>query len=913
MNQPPSRPVRHFSCTVSVVIPVYNAEAYLPETLESLARQSMPAQDFEILCVDDGSSDESLALCTAFAAKHPNVTVISQPNRGVCAARNAAMDAAKGKYLFFLDSDDTISPDALRDVCRFFDQHENETDLVTYLILYGGTRRHKRSEILTAEGVYCLGTHPQIVQTTMNIIVKNTGLRFEPSLYLGEDQYFIAQNLARLGTIGYVPTAVYNYRRHEGSASRVLNHPALCFDNTVLFFSKLLALAEECPTIQAYLEHLLLYNICWRIKEDRLYSHAKPERDTQRAYFADILTRVDNASILRCPWVKERFKFFLLSLKKQGSVVCTLVDGAVSLVPEKGPVIALPEARLCISRLRLRGSKLDITGSAFSGAVFFGGRLSLCAIVNGKKTDLPLCLCEDSPSNALPEAETQHFFSFTAEISTVQTLEFELLLDGKPVSLSLQFAHLNQIFPKRGRRVHLGGEHSIVLRGKTFFVYKTRSLPVLLARMTRPALLLCLSPLVFLLRCVGNLFFARKTIWLYTDGGREKDAAYLQFQHDLPMQDGVERYYVHAGGQEAAPCSREEAAHTLPPASYRHLLHLLWCEKLVTSSAQTQDILPFSERHVVFQDLLRFESIYIPGKISLLKRTSPLAGMQCPCVDTLVISSRFEEEICTQKLCIGAERLVRTGSPRLDSLEAKGPDTEPATKPDARADEGQNTKPGGKSVVNPESCLAKQPDKGAILYQPEWRTYLFAKNDAAERTAISYFLAGSFFSQIAAFLQDKALAAFLEKEQLRLDIALVPEFAPYKRMFASPCKNVRTILSAERAPLADYSLLITDFSGLLFDFLYAGKAVLSFIPDRAEIDAGLNSNRGFYLPPQKLFTHYTESGATLTPLLETLYASPAARGNSLQAGCAPKDFPGFFLKTPDHRQATYEACMGKHR
>ena len=96
---------------ISVVIPVYNVEAYLRECVDSVLCQTM--QDFEIILIDDGATDSSGAICDEYGTKDSRIRVIHQPNGGLSAARNTGLDAAIGEYVYFLDSDDYIKPYAL--------------------------------------------------------------------------------------------------------------------------------------------------------------------------------------------------------------------------------------------------------------------------------------------------------------------------------------------------------------------------------------------------------------------------------------------------------------------------------------------------------------------------------------------------------------------------------------------------------------------------------------------------------------------------------------------------------------------------------------------------------------------------------------------------------------------------------
>lgn len=115
--------------TLSIIIPVYNAEQYLQECLNSVFTQSLDS--FEVICVDDGSTDYSTEIIRHFKQSHPNLILIQQANRGPASARNTGLRSASGDYVFFLDNDDTFNnstnlPKALRhsveenaDICVF--------------------------------------------------------------------------------------------------------------------------------------------------------------------------------------------------------------------------------------------------------------------------------------------------------------------------------------------------------------------------------------------------------------------------------------------------------------------------------------------------------------------------------------------------------------------------------------------------------------------------------------------------------------------------------------------------------------------------------------------------------------------------------------------------------------------------
>ena len=105
---------------LSVVVPVYNVEGYLEECLDSILAQ--PYDDLEFVMVDDGSTDASADIARRYADRHGNFRLVSQANAGLGAARNAGIEAAQGRYLTFLDSDDRLPADAYSAMMRTLEE-----------------------------------------------------------------------------------------------------------------------------------------------------------------------------------------------------------------------------------------------------------------------------------------------------------------------------------------------------------------------------------------------------------------------------------------------------------------------------------------------------------------------------------------------------------------------------------------------------------------------------------------------------------------------------------------------------------------------------------------------------------------------------------------------------------------------
>ena len=115
---------------ISVIVPVYNVEPYLPQCLDSLIEQTF--NDIEIICVNDGSTDGSLNVLNHYAAKDSRIKVIDKPNGGVSSARNRGLDAAQGEYISFVDGDDWLKQNAYEEIISAVDKRNVDMAVFGY-------------------------------------------------------------------------------------------------------------------------------------------------------------------------------------------------------------------------------------------------------------------------------------------------------------------------------------------------------------------------------------------------------------------------------------------------------------------------------------------------------------------------------------------------------------------------------------------------------------------------------------------------------------------------------------------------------------------------------------------------------------------------------------------------------------
>lgn len=208
---------------VSVIVPVYNVEAYLAKCVQSLLDQTF--SDLEILLVDDGSTDKSLAICDEYAAKDARIRVIHKENGGLSSARNAGIEAARGRYIGFVDSDDYVEPEMYE---RLYTLAEREgADIAIGSFRYCYADREKAFTVETAPSV-CTGREALgralrregIANYVWTRLVRreifDRGLRFAEGRVF-EDVHIMPEMLLAAEKVAVDDRPMYNYVKRAGS------------------------------------------------------------------------------------------------------------------------------------------------------------------------------------------------------------------------------------------------------------------------------------------------------------------------------------------------------------------------------------------------------------------------------------------------------------------------------------------------------------------------------------------------------------------------------------------------------------------------------------------------------------------------------------------------------------------------
>ncbi|HIT46138.1 MAG TPA: glycosyltransferase [Candidatus Aphodovivens excrementavium] len=869
--------------TISIVIPAYNAVESLPKTVKSLQQQTLTHDALEIILINDGSADDTLQVCQELATADPRITVIDKPNGGVGSARNAGIEAARGRYIAFLDSDDTLLPETLEAAVRFFDEHYDEIDLVSYpMRLYNEQREwsHVREQILAETGVYDLTKlqNAFALVTNVNVIVKNDDSlpRFREDLLVHEDELFFMNVLLRKQKVGFSKKGAYRYYQRPGSAVSTKMHPLYQFEKNIGFWEELFSRYNGSAPL--YLQASFLNEINWKLRKDLLLPYHYGKKAFQEAIdrIRALMAHVDDDVIFTSPRADEYYRCFLARLKPSADLICSIEQGCIVL--RRGEAVLLCRNHVDADVVKTRVSKeaLHLEGALESILFEWDPAAHFFLELDGtSKTEIPL-------SSTLRDYREGHIrtcrfakFEATIPLEKSASASFSLRIGDEAIPIDLVFSEKANLNTQNGIESFATEDCLVATENRAASLSITK-FPSSRAKIgswlqnTRNAA--ARSRKTLAVRCFHRLSKrSKRPLWLYYDrGGVGGDNAYLQFIHDLPINDGIDRYYVSKDSQESLRnlFSESQLEHVLSFASAKHRLMHLNASRIIASYIEHQNWCPFApETMRGLADIIRYDMVYLQHGV--LHAHMPWKfGADNRLFDFEVVSTQFEIDNLTANYGFRKEQLITSGMPRYDLIDA---DASPQRK---------------------------------ILFAPSWRKYLVSEQPGLKFEAKkASFLESSFWTETRRFLESDALLSLLKATDFTLSIKLHPNFAVYEDEFKRLSNDRIRLVNSVRE--SDYAVFVTDYSSWVFDFAYLKRAIAYFLPDKEEFAAGLNGYHQLDLPLEEGFGPLCETAEEILSTLERILAQ-----DGTPAPEYARKMDGFFLHYDNRqRDRLYEALM----
>ena len=363
----------------SVLMPIYNVEKYLAESIDSLINQSIGFEEnIELVIVDDGSPDNSKEIALKYQEKYPNnIKVFSKSNGGQASAFNFGLKHLNGKYVSFLDSDDCLSSNALFEVYDFFEKHYNEIDLVSIPLMFFERRTggHNLNYKFDSTRVIDLVKEPYYPQLSIaSSFVKSEVLKnfeFNTELIAGYDALMVNKILLMKKKIGVISSCAYHYRKRLDSTSTIDNykqnekfftHSLKNLDINLIEHSK-----EKLGHVPLFIQYVVAYNVQWfHGISDFPECFKKDEINEFWETFYEILNHVDDSVIKDSRIIRKRIvRYFLMYLKNHQDFHIDIVENNSKIILKTADftINNLHNHRFYIDNLDLNQGILNLLGT----------------------------------------------------------------------------------------------------------------------------------------------------------------------------------------------------------------------------------------------------------------------------------------------------------------------------------------------------------------------------------------------------------------------------------------------------------------------------------------------------------------------------------------------------------------------
>ena len=275
--------MKDYKYKFSVVIPVYNVEKFLEETVDSVINQTIGfKKNIQIILVNDGSPDNSDEICQRYVKEYPkNIKYIKQENAGVSAARNTGIPFVEGKYVNFLDSDDKWEMDAFRKIYRFFEAHYDEVDVVScrmkrfeasnsfHAVDYKYKPGNRVANLFDEEESTSIQLH------VTSSVIKEAAIgdtRFVHGMKFGEDGLFVNEIILKKAKLGILADTLHYYRKRLDQSSAVqnqrMNKEYYSASPRKYYYSLIDISKKNYGEVIPYVQNILAYDIGWRLDNE---------------------------------------------------------------------------------------------------------------------------------------------------------------------------------------------------------------------------------------------------------------------------------------------------------------------------------------------------------------------------------------------------------------------------------------------------------------------------------------------------------------------------------------------------------------------------------------------------------------------------------------------------------------------
>ena len=800
----------------SIVMAVYNVELFLEEAIESVISQDIGFDQFQLILVDDGSKDSSGRICDCYAEKYPdNIVVIHKENGGVSSARNEGLHHVQGEYVNFLDADDKLSPQTLREVYAFFEKYGDQTDLACIPLRFFDAQtgehmlNYKFDHGTRVIDLDVEWANPQLSLSSAFVRWEVfSGLQFDSRLSYAEDAQLVQKILLNKFTLGVVNTGEYRYRKRssgEASAIQLSEQKANWYMPYLLYFQEgtIQYYLQKIGYVPRFVQFTLMYDLQWRLKQKHIPDVvlSEEEKTAYRQKLFGLLSYIDDEVILAQKHLYQEQKLFVFEKKYNCKPrICVQDnDGALCF---GSTVVTRCSNTVCRMDFFRLGEKRCI----FEGRVY---------LFPGVMDDAKLCVSFNHCDylfdlSYLPQEEIMldevvlRYTSFKVEIPLTGNIEqepaiFSLLLDGAKVTLTnFRFGSFFPVSNFYSSAYYAKNGWKLSVDKNIFFLEKVDKR--LLKKCERTFLQEVWQRneqggrKAVIARCALRVLrhFKRRPLWLVSDrvtkAGDNGEAFFRYMRAQHPEIDA--RFVLSKSSPNYA--QMEKVGPVLDRNSFKHKLLSLMSDYIISSQAEVEVYNPFHGHSAAYQDILAdTKFIFLQHGITKDDISDWLNRFNKNLYGFVTAAGPEYQSILNGKYFYTDKQVWFTGFPRFDRLYSN--------------------------------------EQKQITIMPTWRRYLMGSWDSkTDMWSLAPGVANSEYLKFYnALLNNERLLHAAEKYGYHICFLPHPNFQTHLDLFKQ--NDAVRFLGNEvsyRDIYAVSELVITDYSSAVFDFAYLRKPVI---------------------------------------------------------------------------------------
>lgn len=766
----------------SVIIPAYNCEKWIKESIDSLINQTLDFdKNIEVIIVDDASTDNIETIFQEYSSRHPNnfKYIRNDENKGPGLSRNIGLEHATGEYVNFLDSDDTISKNTLKDVLTFF-KNNPAVDLVSIPIYYFENQKgpHYLNYKYEESKVVNLLEYPDFYQLSgpSSFIRKSAigNMKF-PDLVTSEDVVFINEILINNPNMGLCKTGRYNYRKHEDKSSIIDNsqfRKEYYSDRCDNYFKYLIDKSiDKFGSVPDFIQNLILYDMNWMFNVKNIGEILSFEELTNfKKSLKTVFGHIEDNNISNFKFMDNDAKLKAF-LTKYGHFTDEIID-------------KFSYNTVFIDVYEIINDELYV----------------LANITNLKDRKISVYI-----NNAKIETCQMHFpqrdkYCFDDLFAQDYSFEFRLPL-SKDKNYRIEFKHENEIleidFSRPCNFSKVVGyaktkDYLSTLEGKSIFIEKKTTLKWVkkeiktLARMIKNRDTGFHIGVPFRIAYMLSYPFLRnKHIWFYMDRPEISDDNGMHlFKYAADKDPDIRKYFVL---NKDSPDFNEMKKYgdVLAYKSIKHRILGMFVENIVTSHPDNEIIYPFWGRYPFFAGLLKSNNVFLQHGI-IKDDISSWLNKSNMNLSFFLTSSKLEYESIFKYPYNYSENVVKLlGLPRYDNLE-------------------------------------NNEDKKQIIIMPSWRRYLTRKSKG-------FIQESEYFKKFNSLINNERLIEKAREYDYEVIFRPHPKVYDFIELFD---ENDYVKIDFDRVKYQTLfnngSVLITDYSSVAFDFAYLYKPVIYY-------------------------------------------------------------------------------------